>query len=314
MKLPKPALLTWMALSLAGCASSRSDPSDQDAPDDAAPECYGTQDCSDRSLCVFGRCVLDPAECRASQVTCDDAPPTCDTGRVPSVDNGCWGDCVPLLQCNYLDTCQLCSEQNRLCLHFQGGDENVFHCGDAPAACDPLACECLAEDICGPLTCVDVVDETVACQLVGDARGAAPSDSSRSASSPMGADEFEGAAQPGDFGNPSSLPMDSFDPEAPPPSTVIAPEEDSYLDGRGGADCALCGWQLCDKDVTACLASEECSHWHGCVFFCEGLDDDAQDACEIDCFDGDRALRDRTFSGLACLVTECCGTCGAPCP
>jgi hypothetical protein len=74
--------------------------------DEPAAECLAV---CDRPLCdVWGvnellcshTCLLLLVECDAAMVTCTDAPPVCEAGFVPSLEERCWsGHCVPSELC-----------------------------------------------------------------------------------------------------------------------------------------------------------------------------------------------------------------------
>lgn len=49
-------------------------------------------------VCVNGRCVLDRS-CDRMSVTCDMAPPECEPGTIPSVEDGCYGPCIASTEC-----------------------------------------------------------------------------------------------------------------------------------------------------------------------------------------------------------------------
>jgi hypothetical protein len=224
---------------------------------------------------------------------------------VPSVAGGCWGECVELKTCGYLDGCELCEAKDLVCLRWETESENFFHCAgprEQLDECDPASCKCLGPDVCGPLTCVDFASGVVTClALEADEDEGEPTPPDEAAAPPA-------EPQPG-----STPPTPAPDPDAPPSDVVATPEPGSYLYGRG-TECGLCGWTNCDREIAACLGSAECSEWNGCLLFCAGLTGDAQASCQLDCFHGDPALLRRTLDTLACLVNDCCKECGAPCP
>jgi hypothetical protein len=74
--------------------------------------------------------------------------------------DGCWGACIDIESCGYLDDCSLCELTGKLCRKVSwdfGGP--LSDCTDPPPpSCDPVTCDCLDPDICGLPKC-GIVDE-----------------------------------------------------------------------------------------------------------------------------------------------------------
>jgi|GEM_PF-2185510 len=279
----------------------------------AEAECQRAQDCAEGDACVFGSCIADAKECRPSRATCKSAAPTCPKGETGYLEDGCWAGCTPLSACGYLEGCELCLANDQLCLEWEDEAEPVYHCTDRKPDCEPPACSCLGPTICGSLSCVDVKDSIVTCLPLAPpdgSGGTGGNDEGNGGSSAFGNSSAGLTGNPGSHGSAggSSEPRDQ-----PLPEIVKKPEEGSYLNGRG-ANCGSCGWDKCDPEVVLCLSSQECSQWNGCLIFCAGYQGAELDKCQLGCFGGDTAMRDQALAGLACLGSECCSQCGAPCP
>jgi hypothetical protein len=130
-------------------------------------ECTNNKQCGGGS-CIFGRCVVRPQECRPSKVICNEPPPGCAEGEMPSVVDGCWGDCVFRTECGYLDDCDICTQNELLCLEWEQEDGSAFGCTSRPDNCVPLDCDCLSPRICGALSCIDTRDDRVVCLQLGE--------------------------------------------------------------------------------------------------------------------------------------------------
>lgn len=71
-------------------------------PDSCDAECNRTmcQQWGITQMLCSHTCLIELVDCDAAMVTCADAPPACDDGFVPSVDERCWsGHCVPDALC-----------------------------------------------------------------------------------------------------------------------------------------------------------------------------------------------------------------------
>jgi hypothetical protein len=78
-----------------------------------------TCDTSGYVACTAMACV-ELADCDGNNAMCDAIPPSCDTGLVPSVVDGCWGPCVAPEQCAHVNQC-----------------DGVVICAMPPPACGP---------------------------------------------------------------------------------------------------------------------------------------------------------------------------------
>jgi hypothetical protein len=81
------------------------------------------QDCPDRPWDRAGACE-DGFNCDPWRAECEDDPPTCAEGEVPSVVDGCWGDCVVAESC-------------RCVYHWQCGDVPEYACNLETFFCEP---------------------------------------------------------------------------------------------------------------------------------------------------------------------------------
>lgn len=129
--------------------------------DDPPPEC--DEEC-DVTMCEYlgvtaATCNLDDEiwgcspsiDCRASSAACEQAPPQCPEGELPTVIDGCWGPCLPATSCYTVDDCDACPDGFH-CLpyvHIPG----IIACAPIPEECpDPPTCECLGDQPCNRAT------------------------------------------------------------------------------------------------------------------------------------------------------------------
>jgi hypothetical protein len=91
--------------------------------------------------CVAKRCVLD-LSCNALEVTCKAAQPSCGSGQVPSVVEGCWGPCIHATECREVADCNACGAGSS-CVT-QSLMMPSVHCVSVSAACEAApSCECV---------------------------------------------------------------------------------------------------------------------------------------------------------------------------
>lgn len=88
--------------------------------------------------------------CNPSGVACNGLPPQCPPGEVPSVENACWGACVPILSCATEPNCDGCNMG--FCAEYVAFTTE-YRCVLPSLTCSALACSCLA-----PYFCVDPYD------------------------------------------------------------------------------------------------------------------------------------------------------------
>lgn len=87
-------------------------------------------------------------DCNPATVTCKASVPDCAKGEVPSVQNGCWGPCVPILNCATEKDCSGCT--NGWCAEYQSWTTE-YRCVMPSVQCSALACSCLGDYFCvGP--------------------------------------------------------------------------------------------------------------------------------------------------------------------
>jgi hypothetical protein len=127
------------------CCSCSAEPKDVKVP--ACPAICIQSACSARGIqgvsprCVAKRCVLE-LSCDASEVTCKAAQPSCASGQVPSVVEGCWGPCIHPTECREVTDCKACAAGSS-CV-----TQSLFmpsiHCVTVSAACEAApSCECV---------------------------------------------------------------------------------------------------------------------------------------------------------------------------
>ncbi len=120
-----------------------------------ADQCSANQ--IQQASCVAGQCIKG-FKCDGSQVLCNALPPLCEGGEVPSVDQGCWGPCVPAVQCASVANCSECPGGTS-CVVNQAFTSSA-HCVNVPAGCT-ADCTCLGKAACtGEFdACVDKVND-----------------------------------------------------------------------------------------------------------------------------------------------------------
>jgi hypothetical protein len=119
--------------------------------DDPVPECPDIQclipQCDalniDEVECRFGQCVTEKLNCDAAAIACDQAPPVCEPGQLPGVneDNTCWtGGCVPIASCNVVPACSDCPD-DQMCVT----DDTML---GPKVRCEPIPAECVVKPNC----------------------------------------------------------------------------------------------------------------------------------------------------------------------
>ncbi|MBI3203487.1 MAG: hypothetical protein HYZ29_18255 [Myxococcales bacterium] len=130
------------------CCYCNAAPKGTTAPYCEPTPCFADQ-CSVQGVkearCIAGQCSV-ARDCDQSKVVCNALPPTCPAGLVPSVQNGCWGECVPTTSCSFVSTCFDCGP-GKACVvtDDQGGGQH--HCVNPPASCSQ-GCSCLGDKAC----------------------------------------------------------------------------------------------------------------------------------------------------------------------
>jgi hypothetical protein len=75
---------------------------------------------------------------------CNSPMPTCDPGQVPSVLGGCWGQCVPILSCAPVPSCDGCQG---FCVAYESWTTE-YRCVMPALQCSAFACSCMAPYFC----------------------------------------------------------------------------------------------------------------------------------------------------------------------
>jgi hypothetical protein len=84
-------------------------------------------------------------DCNPNTAVCTLPPPQCSPGEVPSVTGGCWGPCVPILQCATEPDCSTCT--SGFCAQYVAFTTE-YRCVLPSIQCSALACSCLAQYFC----------------------------------------------------------------------------------------------------------------------------------------------------------------------
>jgi hypothetical protein len=126
--------------------------------DDVQPEC--PMDCEVSSCtannipditveCRFGSCEFVPLDCNPLLVVCDQAPPECPDGQLPSVVDGCWGPCISTNACDVVGSCDDCRD-DEACVQWATEVAPYF-------VCEPIdpSCEGAPDCTCMPGVCED---------------------------------------------------------------------------------------------------------------------------------------------------------------
>jgi hypothetical protein len=130
--------------------------------------CRGVRDCAAGEQCIFGSCVSEPANCSLEEATCDVVVPDCGDGMTPAIVDGCFDGCVPLETCGFLSGCDACDAAGRLCLVWSTEDGAVQSCASDATPDDCTTCDCLPDDVCGVLSCVEVNGSEIQCVSLGE--------------------------------------------------------------------------------------------------------------------------------------------------
>jgi hypothetical protein len=100
------------------------------------------------AVCNLGVCEAKRLTCDPLKVACDQAPPDCPDGELPSTTPACWtGLCVPAALCDVVPDCSVCPD------HMMCVQKVAFvvesSCQPIPLGCDgEIACECVSDLVC----------------------------------------------------------------------------------------------------------------------------------------------------------------------
>jgi hypothetical protein len=128
------------------------------------PAC-DAQGVSDEDVaCLAGRCVINRS-CDDRYVLCDVAPPSCEAGTAPEVEDGCYtGTCREISQCALVSSCDVCEAADLNCVTFSDVGGPGYQCVATREGCDPKDCVCMG--VCpSPFSC-GVVGDTLSCSCV----------------------------------------------------------------------------------------------------------------------------------------------------
>lgn len=118
-----------------------------DIPECFVPTCGSLGLMGDSPACSAGQCVAG-FDCDHSKVMCKSTPPTCNPGETPTVQNGCWGSCVPATECATVAKCEQCTG-GQTCVQEVTQLGFISHCVALPSACNGKAtCECMGGAVC----------------------------------------------------------------------------------------------------------------------------------------------------------------------
>lgn len=123
------------------------------APTCDIPECFADA-CSASGLpqpqepqCQAGQCVAGYV-CDPALAACDQLPPTCPAGQVPSVNGACWGGCVPATECTSVGGCDACTN-GLVCVENESLGGPDFHCVAPNPGCNGTpTCACMGAAVC----------------------------------------------------------------------------------------------------------------------------------------------------------------------
>jgi len=84
--------------------------------------------------------------CNPTAVECNGIPPDCPVGEVPSVVGGCWGSCVPVLDCATEPSCDDCPIG--FCAEYQAFTVEYRCVLPTTLMCSSLSCACAGDYFC----------------------------------------------------------------------------------------------------------------------------------------------------------------------
>jgi hypothetical protein len=122
--------------------------------DQSACAAVGLQDTI--AECRSGHCELSSTVECSKPVACDQAPPVCESGMVPSIDGDCYGPCVSYHYCNDTAACKASCGEGWTCVTSQSGAGGG--CFPLPTACGGVAtCACVDAywDSACPASCTE---------------------------------------------------------------------------------------------------------------------------------------------------------------
>ncbi len=132
-----------------------------DEPATCDDDCEASQ-CTQAGLsehpvqCNFGTCQLADVECNDTFVVCDEAPPKCPEGLLPSIVEGCYtGLCVPPEACDFVPDCTWCGDAET-CIVQATQIGPWFICEPVDPSCEGgvPSCECMGNAVCqDPYVC-----------------------------------------------------------------------------------------------------------------------------------------------------------------
>ena len=110
-------------------------------------------------ICKFPEVICMP---QPGTSFCNEDPPECPITTVPSVEGGCWGDCVLASRCKEVEECAPCIDNEYVCLLDGDGEA---HCTNWCWGVDPCECE---TPLCGGGSeyCSKIADSTYQCSEV----------------------------------------------------------------------------------------------------------------------------------------------------
>ena len=131
---------------------------------DCSPE-----NCPSPRRCVANACV-NGSECRPSAVQCAKLAPdaSCPLGQTNSIVGGCWGPCVDVASCDYLDTCEICAANQQYCAELASVVGIQYRCVAPVEVCDPPSCRCMGQIACGTEICESFEAATFECRIVDE--------------------------------------------------------------------------------------------------------------------------------------------------
>jgi hypothetical protein len=119
----------------------------------AMDACMAMQIVPDDVTCAYGRCVF-ARSCDLSEVSCDAATPECPQGTIPSVQDGCFGPCLPPTECLQLTSCADCASPN-VCIRYDA-DPLFVGCVAPSEGCEAGSyCECLGACMSPATACAE---------------------------------------------------------------------------------------------------------------------------------------------------------------
>jgi hypothetical protein len=121
------------------------------------------------AACRHGVCETARLSCDQVKVVCDQNPPPCPEGQLPTTTPACWtGQCVPAELCDVVPDCGACPP-GKLCVQQVGFGVQATTCEPIPPGCGGVVdCACAGELVCTDefKACFDQPGDVISCECL----------------------------------------------------------------------------------------------------------------------------------------------------